>query len=192
MNIKNILNNQDVNYISAILVSIICALIIHKYINVPKFLGNQISSMIFLSLIIMISKYNIFLGLIITVLFLVINGHSQINHYIERFEDNEEEEEEEQEEQEQEQEESEEAEEEADEESEDNTCKKGHKYSHKTGKKCKKSKKKKNNDDDEDEDVSENFNNGANDNETFQAFKMAKKSLNRQVMKKKKKKSSKD
>ena len=45
---------------------------------------------------------------------------------------------------------------------------------------------------DEDEDVSENFNNGTNDNETFQAFKMAKKSLNRQVMKKKKKKSSKD
>ena len=189
--LKNILKNQDTNYISGIMVAILSVIISHKYINVHPIFSNSLVSLVFLLIIICIAKINIYLGLILTVFFLILNTYSQIKSF-EGFADNEPETSEDEDDEEDEDDDEEDDEEDEDEdkdnndnddededeeEEKSNTCGSRHKYNFKTGKKCKKSK--------------ENFEDDIDDNEsTIKAFRTAKKNLTKQINTKKKKKSN--
>ena len=144
----SLLKNQDINYITGILTAIISVLILHNYISVPSIFAHPIINMLFLIIIIVISRNNIFLGLIITFLFLVLNSHANVVNYVEKFQDSQEEEGEEEEtgdeeaEEEENEEENEEESKETDssegDENVESPCRDGHEYSFETGEPCKK------------------------------------------------------
>jgi len=94
-NINKIIKNQDTNYISAIIVSLLSALILHGYIRIPYIFTTKIFNFFYLLFIGFVGKYNLYLALIISILFLIINSINKLETFID--DDGEEEEESEEE-----------------------------------------------------------------------------------------------
>jgi hypothetical protein len=95
--IKNIIKNQDTNYIFAVIVSILSALILHGYIKVPYILTTKIFNLIYLIIISCVGKYNLYLSIIFSILFLIINSVNQVETFTDEDDDDDEEEEEQEE-----------------------------------------------------------------------------------------------
>ena len=95
--IKKIIKNQDTNYISGVVVSILSALILHGFIKVPYILTTKIFNLIYLLIISCIGKYNLYLSMILSILFLVINSLNQIETFTDDDDEDEDEDEEEEE-----------------------------------------------------------------------------------------------
>ena len=79
---NNIIKNQDINYILGFLTSIIFGLVLHGYITIPIYLNSKLSNILLLIIIVLISRYNIILSVILGFLYIILNTNNpKIEHF---------------------------------------------------------------------------------------------------------------